>query len=253
MTSGWRSRTCVCPRWSDRLRVLRPSEAARHLADEAASSVQRRKSPPVHSDRKRRGDSRRAHPCTFSAPPPLVRSSLSHAVDRLVGTVTCSAGAWYTVARLTPSATAMVLADSPLACIRCARAAFDGASALGSQVGKSIRCIRGHLGLLAESGYQRKYVHVGPRLSTGTASTCDIVVTPTPCPITLTDRQRAPPPVGNSSSSSQAGGQQTTSRRFVPQIAAARAGPYADPKAVPNQTFQFPVNVPGDVEVELHH
>jgi hypothetical protein len=67
--------------------------------------------------------------------------------------------------------------------------AFDLLWTLGSQLGKSIRCIRGHLGLLAESGYQRKYVHVGPRLSTGAASTCDIVVTATPCLITLTGRQ----------------------------------------------------------------
>jgi hypothetical protein len=35
-----------------------------------------------------------------------------------------SASTRYTVARLTPSAAAMVPADSPLACIRCARAAF---------------------------------------------------------------------------------------------------------------------------------
>ena len=35
----------------------------------------------------------------------------------------------YTVARLTPSVVAMVPADSPLACIRCARAAFFSSSA----------------------------------------------------------------------------------------------------------------------------
>ena len=36
----------------------------------------------------------------------------------------------YTVARLTPSVVAMVLAGSPLACIRCARAAFERSRAL---------------------------------------------------------------------------------------------------------------------------
>lgn len=37
----------------------------------------------------------------------------------------CSASTRYTVARLTPSVAAIVLADSPLACIRCARAFFE--------------------------------------------------------------------------------------------------------------------------------
>jgi hypothetical protein len=35
------------------------------------------------------------------------------------------------VARLTPCVAASVLADSPLACIRCAKAVFDLSSALG--------------------------------------------------------------------------------------------------------------------------
>ena len=50
---------------------------------------------------------------------------------RRCGHATLSASARYTVARLTPSVEAIVLADSPLACIRCARATFDGSSALG--------------------------------------------------------------------------------------------------------------------------
>jgi hypothetical protein len=42
-----------------------------------------------------------------------------------------SARTRYTVARLTPRVLAIVLADSPLACIRCARAALDVSNALG--------------------------------------------------------------------------------------------------------------------------
>jgi hypothetical protein len=43
----------------------------------------------------------------------------------------CSARMRCTVARLTPSAVAIVLAGSPDACIRCARPAFDASSFLG--------------------------------------------------------------------------------------------------------------------------
>ena len=50
---------------------------------------------------------------------------------------------------------------------------------------------RGRLGLFAESGYQRKYVRVGPRLSTGAATTCDIIVTSTPGLVTLTGPRQA--------------------------------------------------------------
>jgi hypothetical protein len=43
----------------------------------------------------------------------------------------CWAKTRYTVARLTPRVWAIVLADSPLRCIRWAKAAFDLSSALG--------------------------------------------------------------------------------------------------------------------------
>jgi hypothetical protein len=46
----------------------------------------------------------------------------------------CSERTRYTVARLTPSVVAIVLADSPAACIRCARAAFAWSSALGRPI-----------------------------------------------------------------------------------------------------------------------
>ena len=51
------------------------------------------------------------------------------------------------MARLTPSVAAIVLADSPLACIRCARAAFDSSNDLG----RPMDCPRARA-----KGFQRK-------------------------------------------------------------------------------------------------
>src|ERR1700730_17727629 len=47
----------------------------------------------------------------------------------------CSAKTRYTVARLTPRVLAIVLADSPLACIRCARAASLSSSTVPGGIG----------------------------------------------------------------------------------------------------------------------
>jgi ketosteroid isomerase-like protein len=54
--------------------------------------------------------------------------SESGAASSQTPSAACLAKTRYTVARLTPRVLAIVLADSPLACVRCARAAFFSSS-----------------------------------------------------------------------------------------------------------------------------
>jgi hypothetical protein len=65
-----------------------------------------------------------------TAPEPRVQRE-SGAGSSQSPSAACSVKTRYTVARLTPSALAIVLAGSPLACIRMAKAAFFSSSALG--------------------------------------------------------------------------------------------------------------------------
>jgi hypothetical protein len=67
-----------------------------------------------------------------SAPQAAAQISFWHDFAHLRhGLQTGATSTLYIVARLTPSALAIVLADSPLTCIRCARAPFFSSGALG--------------------------------------------------------------------------------------------------------------------------
>jgi hypothetical protein len=61
-----------------------------------------------------------------------------------------TASTWYTVARLTPNVGAMVLADSPLACIRCASSDFDLYLVIRANGSTGISPARDHHAVLAK-------------------------------------------------------------------------------------------------------